>query len=589
MLVITDIRKHGDGRVEVQNDLHNSRIALCADQGWNHSEIDVVCRQIGFQGAAENATSNHYPMSHFVPGTTVYRLMCSGSEKTIQACRREPVENCLALAGMMCKIKGGWSLWSGWSKCSVTCEDGQRTRTRACNHPPPNYGGTSCPGDHVQYTPCTEQMCPMDGVWNAWTAWNECSHTCGYGNRNRSRTCRGPFHDGAECPGLPDDVETCNAFSCPVDGSWKLWGTWGECSTTCGGGLRNRSRECDQPKHGGDYCAGPSEQAEVCNDIACPIDGVFTDWSEWYTCDVTCGGGIQWRNRSCIGPFNGGVNCSGDYDERQDCNTQECPVPGLWHEWSVWSLCTVTCGGGTRHRSRTCDVTSFGNLTTPCEGPSYEEDNCHTYPCLPLAIHCADWASRGLNQSCIADVDPDGEHTLFGPVQVECDFNTKPREAITVLHHDQEKRTQVKGYEEAGEYQVTLNYVTGWREAIKIVDSSKECAQFMRWDCKAAIIHNPSDPETLTTFWMNRTGQKANYFGGGSPGSGNCACGETRSCFNTSLHCNCDENDEVWRHDEGFVTNKDELPIHTFHAGDTGGSAEDGFLTIGPILCTGHA
>ncbi|KAH3884725.1 hypothetical protein DPMN_008711 [Dreissena polymorpha] len=55
----------------------------------------------------------------------------------------------------------------------------------------------------------------VDGVWNAWTAWNECSHTCGYGNRNRSRTCRGPFHDGAECPGLPDDVETCNAFSCP--------------------------------------------------------------------------------------------------------------------------------------------------------------------------------------------------------------------------------------------------------------------------------------------------------------------------------------------------------------------------------------
>ncbi|KAH3884723.1 hypothetical protein DPMN_008709 [Dreissena polymorpha] len=54
MLVITDIRKHGDGRVEVQNDLHNSRIALCADQGWNHSEIDVVCRQIGFQGAAES-------------------------------------------------------------------------------------------------------------------------------------------------------------------------------------------------------------------------------------------------------------------------------------------------------------------------------------------------------------------------------------------------------------------------------------------------------------------------------------------------------------------------------------------------------
>lgn len=62
----------------------------------------------------------------------------------------------------------------------------------------------------------------------------------------------------------------------------------------------------------------------------------------------------------------------------------------------------------------------------------------------------------------------------------------------------------------------------------------------------------------------------ANYFGGGTPGSGNCACGETHSCFNTSLPCNCDENDEVWRVDEGFVTNKDELPIHSFYAGDTG-------------------
>ncbi|KAH3830006.1 hypothetical protein DPMN_103240 [Dreissena polymorpha] len=92
-----------------------------------------------------------------------------------------------------------------------------------------------------------------------------------------------------------------------------------------------------------------------------------------------------------------------------------------------------------------------------------------------------------------------------------------------------------EGLRRSGRVQVALNYETRWRAAVKIVDSSKECAQFMRWDCLAAFIHNPFDPDMLTTFLMNRTGQKTNYCGGESPGNGNCACGETRSCFNTSL------------------------------------------------------
>ena len=139
-----------------------------------------------------------------------------------------------------------------------------------------------------------------------------------------------------------------------------------------------------------------------------------------------------------------------------------------------------------------------------------------------------------------------------------------------VLDHNSENRTRVKDYEGAGEYQVVIEYDVGWAAAIKIIDSSAACSQFMRWECKAAIIHNPYNPDMLTTFWMNRTEQMTNYFGGATPGSGNCACGETNSCYNTSLPCNCDENDEVWRVDEGWVTNKVELPIHSFYAGDTG-------------------
>ena len=141
---------------------------------------------------------------------------------------------------------------------------------------------------------------------------------------------------------------------------------------------------------------------------------------------------------------------------------------------------------------------------------------------------------------------------------------------VISVDHDQENITQVQGYEGAGEFEAYLTYDTGWEEAIRIVDSSEECAQFMRWDCKAAIIHNPYNPDMLTTFWKNRTEQMTNYFGGATPGSGNCACGETNSCFNVTLPCNCDINDDEWHFDEGFVTNKAELPIHSFFAGDTG-------------------
>ena len=41
-------------------------------------------------------------------------------------------------------VDGGWSDWSRWPSCSVTCEDGHMTRTRQCNNPVPVHGGHDC-------------------------------------------------------------------------------------------------------------------------------------------------------------------------------------------------------------------------------------------------------------------------------------------------------------------------------------------------------------------------------------------------------------------------------------------------------------
>lgn len=44
------------------------------------------------------------------------------------------------------------------------------------------------------------------------------------------------------------------------------------------------------------------------------VDGVWKDWVGWGECSLLCGGGIQICFRDCSGLFYGGVNCIG-FDE----------------------------------------------------------------------------------------------------------------------------------------------------------------------------------------------------------------------------------------------------------------------------------
>ena len=56
------------------------------------------------------------------------------------------------------------------------------------------------------------------------------------------------------------------------------------------------------------------------------VDCVWGTWSAWETCSVTCGGGIQERNRNFSQPalFNG-TDCVGDDVQTQNCSTNSCP------------------------------------------------------------------------------------------------------------------------------------------------------------------------------------------------------------------------------------------------------------------------
>ena len=56
------------------------------------------------------------------------------------------------------------------------------------------------------------------------------------------------------------------------------------------------------------------------------VNGQWGNWSAWSGCGVTCGGGLQSASRACDSPApaNGGRSCMGGATKYQACNTGAC-------------------------------------------------------------------------------------------------------------------------------------------------------------------------------------------------------------------------------------------------------------------------
>ena len=56
----------------------------------------------------------------------------------------------------------------------------------------------------------------------------------------------------------------------------------------------------------------------------CSVDCKVEDWSSWSECSATCGGGTRTRERKVVQePENGGAACQ-DREEEESCNTEPC-------------------------------------------------------------------------------------------------------------------------------------------------------------------------------------------------------------------------------------------------------------------------
>ncbi|XP_060582797.1 A disintegrin and metalloproteinase with thrombospondin motifs 1-like [Ruditapes philippinarum] len=74
-------------------------------------------------------------------------------------------------------------------------------------------------------------------------------------------------------------------------------------------------------------------------------------------------------------------------------------VDGSWGNWLNWGACSVTCGDGTRSRSRSCNNPSPSNGGEQCQGSNVNSQNCNIKECntfvngVLLSEDVTTWAS----------------------------------------------------------------------------------------------------------------------------------------------------------------------------------------------------
>lgn len=101
-----------------------------------------------FSGIDYGAQSNTY--NYFIPNNT---------QAEWDAFYNKAVSGLLSGMSICTTINGGWTGWSGWGSCSVSCGGGTQTRTRSCANPSPSCGGANCSGSSSESQSCNTQSC----------------------------------------------------------------------------------------------------------------------------------------------------------------------------------------------------------------------------------------------------------------------------------------------------------------------------------------------------------------------------------------------------------------------------------------------
>ncbi|XP_056293354.1 A disintegrin and metalloproteinase with thrombospondin motifs 9 [Pseudoliparis swirei] len=474
--VVSDQRCHGAARPAVVTEpcntecelrWHVARTSECTAQcGPGYRVLDIYCAKMSRKDGKGHKVDDRYCRRRrkpddkegcrgdcdpggweYSPWSECSKSCGGGARRRGAACRKaaEPGDESKCsqrdkMAAQPCNefLCPQWKA-GDWSECLVTCGKGYQHRQTWCQFAEDRLddrfcGSASAKPDAVQV--CQQQDCAS---WQV-GPWGQCTTSCGPGYQMRAVKCvvgsYSAVMDDTECNAAtrPTDAQDCDLAQCPSShpvppgtkgpshqGHKTQWrfGSWTQCSASCGKGTRMRYVSCRENQGGvaeEAACAHlPKPPArEVCSVAACGQWKVL----EWTACSVSCGQGKTTRQVPCVNYSDQEVDAGEcDPDDRpsteQDCAMSQCPsrssesrpfrpspngsarnnLPrGQSHQWRTgpWGACSSTCAGGFQRRVVVCQDEN-GYPANSCEDRSRpnEQRSCESGPC-PQWIY-GDW------------------------------------------------------------------------------------------------------------------------------------------------------------------------------------------------------
>ncbi|XP_005519659.1 PREDICTED: thrombospondin type-1 domain-containing protein 7B [Pseudopodoces humilis] len=368
---------------------------------------------------------------------TVPNTLCSQAEvpETVQKC------------SLYCPSECAVSDWGQWSPCPQVCDPNiMQTRTRQVLRSP--VSSKPCPEDSQMKPCILNQNCfQYQYNLTGWSGCQlGANATCGHGERRRLLSCQ--RSDGATvsmqlCQQLhlekPVPTSSPCVVGCAVDCQLSPWSAWSQCSHTCGaGGQMVRGRSVVLRAAG----EGRPCPEQLSQHRSCPVKPCYS-WllGPWSPCTVQggqCGDGLQVRNLTCV-VHDASVSATskpvenalcGELPSKESVLQLPCsvPCPGDCHltEWSEWSSCELTCISGRsfettgrQSRSRAFIVQSAENRES-CSGQEMETRPCSGGKCYDYLWQTSPWRDNVRTVWCQRS---DGMNVTGG-----CSLRTKPAE-----------------------------------------------------------------------------------------------------------------------------------------------------------------
>ncbi|XP_029967914.1 thrombospondin type-1 domain-containing protein 7B isoform X2 [Salarias fasciatus] len=362
----------------------------------------------------------------------------SGESANMTECLRwaGPLPPQIRECRMACKDDCTLTAWSKFSECAGCGSSQSRKRSLTGRSKKKEHclNEGLYPLEETQTCPCDEFLSQPYGNWSAcilrgssalgslqgWMSHREVKE-CGQGLRYKAVACvnqQGHLVEPTLCTDSGYIVEVCHV-PCPLDCKLSDWSAWSACSTSCGSGLKIRSKWLrEKAFNGGRPCPKLDLKNQVYEAVPCHSDCSQYEWrvEPWSICTINtvddlpaCGEGVQSRKIRCV--KKGAASGEDGTVKESLCDQEEmppraqvcylaCPDDCVTAPWGSWSNCPLCDPGASRNRSRHI-LRLPGPGHTECPELLQSEQCILNNTCFTYQYRVSDWSTCQLSENAI--------------------------------------------------------------------------------------------------------------------------------------------------------------------------------------------